>query len=480
MAFGKDDTQLSNIPVYGSSGSFTQTGHTSSVARRGRSKMPYWRNTLELSEDPQRPDRIRLIPADYKQHVTDPGTGQLVEMSRPFVEFREHFHASSNRGAICSAGPRFLDKQNRDPCRGCDIWEEDKAERDAKKARGDETKGPNRISRMDKFAFTALDYAYYFEMPQTDNRTGQFRMNPKTNQPYMEWVKAFNPQDPVFTGRKWREGSTRPWIMPKTQKDKLVDRNIIIGNQCLACGQPGMYSRGWYCGNPQCRQLIFDPNNTTLSLDEQKTKSRELYTCPHCSTRSHPVEVVQCLHCGGDKRAQIFDVDLYVYLAPTGNGKQKSLEIVTHSAPGPVVLQDPESMKWVKPLKLIERFAPTALEEQAKLWNITTPAPAPQPAAPQQQQWAPPPGAPAAYAPPAPAPAAAMPPNPMGAPADAAGNPIYQPPMAPPPAPAPVAPPQPPPPMAPPAPPAPPATPAQEGDVASMLAALGGGSGNNS
>lgn len=457
MAFGKDDSQLANIPVYGSSGSFTQTGHTSSVAHRGRSKMPYWRNTLELSEDPQRPDRIRLIPADYKQHVVDKGTGNLVEMSRPFVEFREHFHASTQRGAICSAGPRFLDRQNREPCRGCDIWEEDKTERDAKKARGDETKGPNRISRSDKFAFTALDYAYYFEMPSTDSRTGQFRMNSKTNQPYMEWVKAFNPQDPVFSGRKWRESSVRPWLMPKTHKDKLVDRNIIVGTQCLKCGQPGMYSRGWYCGNPQCRQLIFDPNNTTLSIEEQREKSRNLYTCPHCNTRAHPIEVVQCLHCGGDKRAQIFDVDLYVYLAPTGQGKQKSLEIVTHGAPGPVVLQDPEAMKWVKPIKLIERFAPTSLEEQSKLWNISAPVPAPQPM-PPQQQWAPPPGAPQMYAPPAPIPAAAMPPNPAGVP------------MAPPP----VAPPQPPPLVAPPTPAA-----ALQGDVASMLAALGGTSGNN-
>lgn len=478
MSFGKDDSQLGNIPVYGSSGSFTQTGHTSNVARgRGRSKMPYWRNTLELSEDPQQPSRVRLIPADYKQLVVDQGTQQLVEMARPFVEFREHFHASSNRGAICSAGPRFLDKQQRDPCRGCDMWEEDKVERDAKKARGDDTKGPRRISRSDKFSFTALDYAYYFEMPQTDSRTGQFRMNPKTNQPYMEWVKAFNPQDPIFSGRKWRESSTRPWVMPKTHKDKLVDRNIIIGQQCLNCGQPGMYSRGWFCGNPQCRQLIFDPNNTTLSPDEQKSKSRELYSCPHCNTRAHPIEVVQCLHCGGDKRAQIFDVDLYVYLAPTGNGKQKSLEIVTHGAPGPVVLQDPEAMKWVKPLKLIERFAPSSIEEQAKLWNITSPAPAPQPAAPQQQQqWAPPPGAPQPYAPPAPAPAPApMPPNPQGMPTDAAGNPVYQ---APPQAAPMVAPPQPPPPVAPPAPPAP-AAPQPGGDVASMLAALSGNSGDN-
>lgn len=420
MSFGKDDNHLSNVPGFGSGGTFGQQAAVASTrpTRRG-SKMPYWRNNFDLSENPAAPDRFRVLRGAYRQQILD-ADGNLMEDNFPFVILREHFHGSLQKGAICSAGPYYMDREKRQLCEGCTIFWEDYTERKAKKDRGDTSRGPNRISMMDKFAFTIWDYAYYFEMPQVDSNSGQFRMNPRTNQPYVDWVKARNPQDPQFAGRKWKEGDLRPWAIGKTWKDTLVNWNVSIGNSCVSCGgRDTVQSRGWFCGNPQCRQLIFDPNSTTMSAEQQAEVTRRSYQCPHCGQKALPHEEVACVNCAQGKRAAIFDVDLYGFRQRSGSGNQTQLVITGYSNPCVVQVADPEVLKSIKPMDLLKRFAPTPVEQQRTLWKLGsgTPAAAQAPPPPQQQQqpqWAPPPGAPGPapaapvyqqqQAPPAPAP----------------------------------------------------------------------------
>lgn len=395
MAFGKDDSHLGSIAGYGA-GTFGQQAHQAAQRpRRSRGSMPYWKNNFDLSENPATPDTFRLIKGQYKQQLVNVD-GQLYEDILPFHAFREHFHGSSSKGAICSAGPFYLDREKRQPCEGCEMYWTDYQERQAKKARGDQTRGPNRISMMDKFAFSVWDYGIYFDMPQVD-RNGQFRMNPKTNAPYTEWVKAYNFNDPQYQGRQWKQGDLRPWAIGKTWKDTLVNWTLTIGLSCSSCGgQNSVYSKGWYCGNPQCRQLIFDPNNTTLSPEQQLEVQRSPYQCPHCGQKLFPHEEVGCHSCANPTRASIFDVDLVGYRQRSGNGNQTNLIITQVIGPCPIRIQDPEVLKTVKALDLPKLYAPTPLDVQQKLWGITTSTaqqmnlPQPQ-GAPPQQQWAPPP-----------------------------------------------------------------------------------------
>jgi hypothetical protein len=423
MAFGKDNAQLGAMG--GGFGRSTFGQQAATAATRPKSsgrRAPYWRNGFDISENPALKDTFRLIRGDYVQVAVDL-EGNMFQDSYPFVMWREHFHAASKRGAICSGGPYYMDRNKREACNGCEMYWDDYKERKAKEARGDKSKGPNRLSMTDKFTFSLWSYAYYFEMPQTD-ANGQFRMNPKTNQPYTEWVKALNPQDPQFTGRQWKQGHLCPWSIGKTWKDTLVGWNVTIGQCCNVCsGRDCVVSRGWYCGNPNCRQLIFDPNNTTLTQEQQDQLSKKPYTCQHCQQKMYPHEEVWCHACaaanGGDgsmgKRASIFDVDLTGYRQRSGDGKQTNLIITSFSNPQPIQVADPEILKTIKPLDLLKQFAPTPPDEQARIWNLSPQAQtqqAPPPQA-QTQQWAPPPGAPQGFVPPGGQPPAAYP-NPQG------------------------------------------------------------------
>lgn len=417
MSFGKDDSHLNNIAGFGG-GTFGQQASAASARpqRRG-GKMPYWRNNFELSENPVQQDTFRILRGNYRQQFLD-ADGNLVEEPLSFVKFREHFHGSMQKGAICSGGPYYMDREKRQLCEGCTMYWEDYMEKQAKKNRGDTSKGPNRISMMDKYGFTVWDYAYYFEMPSTDS-SGQLRINQRTGQPYTEWVKAFNPQDPQFTGRQWKQGDLRPWAVGKNWFDILQSWNIRVGLCCSSCGaMNSVVSRGWYCGNPQCRQLIFDPNHTTMSAEHQAEMTKRPYHCPHCGMRSLPHEEVQCQQCGQGRRSSIFDVDFYGFTQRTGANNQKTLVITGHSEPR--AIQAPaEVLEKIKPLDLLKHFAPTPVDIQRKLWNIGGQAAPP----PQQQQWAPPPMAPGAY--PAAPTGPVAPPQPAYAPQPYAPQPTY-------------------------------------------------------
>ncbi len=392
MAFGKDDSHLNNIPSFGQ-GNFGQSSAAASTrpARGGgRGSRFYWADNFEMSENPAVLDMFRLIRGDYPQTMLN-AEGNLVQYSLPFVAFREHYHGSSKKGGICSAGPHYLDREKREPCHGCNIYWEDVSERRAKKDAGDSTKGPNRISMTDKYAFTVLDYAYYFEMPQTDAQ-GRVRNNPRTNQPFMNWEKAYNVNDPRYAGRKWKQGDVRPWSINKTWKETLHSYSTAISNGCVSCGTSAcVMSRGWFCGNPACRAFIFDPNNTTASVEQQQTLTRNLHGCPTCQQMNFPHEEVHCNACGpAGKRASIFDVDLFGFRQKGSGDAATQLIIMQFSAPRPIQLADPEVLKTAVPLKLLDRFVPMTLEDQEKAWNI---APA------QHQQAHVPPGA-GGYAPP--------------------------------------------------------------------------------
>jgi len=410
MAFGKDSRQ-SNMgggygrPTFGQQNSARNHSHSS----RGGSKTPYWLNGFDISEDPAVPDTFRLIRGEYIQTELD-RLGNPFDDVYGFVRYREHFYSALRRGGICSAGPYFLDRHKREPCKGCDIYWEDKAEQDAKKARGDNSKGPRRISMTDRYAYNLWSYAYHFEMPDTD-KNGQYRMNPKTNQPYTTWSKAPNPNLPIYAGHPYRMGHLYSWAIGRTWNETLITWNRIIDKSCLTCGaRDSILSRGWYC--PHCSQLIIDPTNTTSSAEQIREVVNSHFSCPHCGTCAYLQEAVWCQSCSDGsqgKRASIFDVDL------TGVRQRVSdtstiLTIMGYSNPTPIerLITDPEVLARVKPQDLVRKFAPTTVEEQCRIWNLQSTSPQyqqpqtqpqyqqPQYQQPQYQQpqWSSPPGMP--------------------------------------------------------------------------------------
>jgi len=374
MAFGKDQGHLGNVPSFG--GNFVQRAKTQArrPARKGGGGGFYWKNTYKPPE--HQPDIIRLIPGDYTVAISHDGES-VVQEQMTYVPFKEHHNGQ--RGGICSAGPLWGSKQNAQPCPSCVIFWEDVNERKAKKARGDQTRGPNRMSCRDQFAFNVFDYGMYFEIPDTD-RNGQMRMNQKTNQPYTSWVKG-NANDPQFAGKPWKQGQLLAWPMGGTYKDTLIEWAKKIGQSCKGCGSMGSIRTTMkICGNPQCSQFIYDPNNCTLSNEQREQIDFYPFTCPHCQQQGYVGEVIECsnVNCQQAERATLFDVDLQVQRLGT-KGQQTFLQIFTHSEPRPIQVADPEVLQSLQPIDLLKKFAPTSPEAQAKLFNI------PMAGAPQQQ-----------------------------------------------------------------------------------------------
>lgn len=345
-------------------------------ARRGGGGAPYWKDTY--SPPDLSTDIIRLVPGSYTQEVSYDGETSVTDTFEYFM-FREHHNGK--RGCICSGGPLWANKEKALPCPSCVVFWEDVRERKAKKARGDNTKGPNRMSCRDQFVFNVWDYGMYFEIPETD-KNGQIRMNGQTNQPFTHWVKG-NPNDPRMQGRPWKQGDMRPWPMGGTYKDALFNKAKLIGNSCASCGtRDSITCVLKVCGNPECQQPVYDPSTTTLTDEQRETIDNDPnYRCPHCGYIGFITEIIQCSACANPVRATIFDVDIEVQRLGT-KGQQTFLQIHNYSNPRPIQVSDPEVLKNIKPLDLAKKFAPTPPEVQMKIYGFQTMVPTSGPQAP--------------------------------------------------------------------------------------------------
>lgn len=375
MAFGKEASHLANI--YGFGGNLMQKAKTAArrPTRTAKGSAFYWKDTYHPSEI--QADIVRLIPGDYRQQFTLDGEN-VVEDSFPFVIYREHHNGK--RGCICSGGPLWANSKLAQPCPSCTIFWEDVRERKAKKARGDNTKGPNRMSTRDQFAFTVWDYSLYFEVPDVDSN-GQYRMNPKTNSPYTHWEKG-NQNDPQYQGRPWKLGNLLPWSMSETNKNLLLafDKEQV-GKTCVSCKSRGsIYPTMRVCGNPQCQAPIYDPNNCTLTPEQREQIDNYPYACQKCGQTGYSTEQIACSVCTQPRRTTLFDVDLQVQLIQAGD--KKMLQIWNFSEPRPIQVADPEVLKTIQPLDLLKKFAPTPPETQMKIYGFQqVAAPTPPPAA---------------------------------------------------------------------------------------------------
>lgn len=370
MSYGKDPNQLINIPRYG--GSTTQMAGNATRTRKGRrGSKAYWLDTYKPNE--MYPDIIRILAGNFSSARLD-SNQELYYETTPWKEVIEHFHGGVERGAICSAGPYAMDRNRREKCHGCDIYwnsyEQRKANGTLKTQRGP-------ISISSKFVFNIIDKGLYHLVPQTDLKTGQYRMDPSTNQPYMAWVKCrgvgcIHCQNSA--GIQTRNGHIQPWMLSRESFNTLNDytKNRII-NSCLSCGgQDTISTMMWQCGNSACGELIFDMQNTTYALEQIKEIVEQPYLCRTCNVTAYPEEVISCSGCNQigrvPKRASIFDVDLQLKATRFGDGTWK-LMILDRSVAKPVEPQYQDLLQQVPDLDKV--FAPSSLEYQAKIWNIS-------------------------------------------------------------------------------------------------------------
>ena len=372
MAFGKDQGHLSNVPAYGGNLNQRARAAAARTPRKGGARGGfYWADCYKHPE--HTPDIVRVIPGNYEVDVSHDGE-TIVKEALPYFPHREHHNGT--RGCLCSAGPLWRSKKGALPCPSCVIYWEDWAARDAKKKAKDTTKGPNRMGCRDVYAFNIWDYGLYFKKPQLD-KNKQFRMNPKTNEPYYTWTKGMV-NDPTCAGLESKYGHLLPCAMGETYKETLLEWNKKIGVSCSGCGSVGtIITLMKTCGNPQCGQPIYDPNNCTLTVEQQIQIDDHPFTCQTCQQTNYVNEQIQCTNpqCAQPVKATIFDVDLQWQRQGT-KGQQTFLQIFNYSEPRPIQVFDADVLEKIGPLNLAAKFAPTPPELQCQIMNIS----------PQQQQ----------------------------------------------------------------------------------------------
>lgn len=383
MAFGKDPKHLSTIPNYG--GNFVQKSRMA-IRRRQSSGTsggkPFWKDNFRPPE--LYSTIVRILPGQYEQFIND-GFDNAVKVTAPFVKYREHTTKFNGRirSGICSAGPLYENWKLREDCVGCKLdWEDYLARKEIKRQGGNP--GSQKVSSVEKYAYSVWDYAAYFKIPQTD-KSGQPRMNPKTNQPYYDWATG-DPNDPRFHGAEHIQGHALAWACGSSYQAILVDKAVQIGNSCANCGsRDSITAVVKMCGNKNCGHPIYEPDNTTLTAEQRKRIDEEPYTCPSCGEKNPVDELIECANCtpqGGEaRRAQLWDVDLQVQLLQAGD--RKMLQIHSYSDPRPIQINDPEIMKRAQPLDLIKQFAPTPREKQEELWGQPSDQAGALPASPQ-------------------------------------------------------------------------------------------------
>lgn len=373
MAFGKDP----KLALQG--GSFRQSAQLHSrdrVIRGPKGRVPYFVDQFQPSL--LMADTVRLVAGSYLQEqAVGEGDGvEVVQYQSNYIQFTDHFLCHAGQGGkscICSAGPLRNIRNKRNPCRGCDIfWET--AVRDPKTNRFDSPV----ISRQSKYAISVLDYGNYHKIEQYDQQTRQVKMNPRTNEPYFNWVKCQGQGcDGCRANKELKNGDMRHWPMSRTHFHILLTALQGISQSCTRCsttdlnGVSPIKSIAWTCRN--CGATAIDMATTPLKLDELLKMTDEPYKCPDCETEVLLEEQYTCVECAkrGQQgmRAGLFDVDLRVQLTDTGQNA-KMLNILGWSPPRPVA---PGFEELAKPVDLIAKYMPDSMEYQISRFGAPNP-----------------------------------------------------------------------------------------------------------
>jgi len=348
-AFGKNPALLGNIPSFRQLSGQYNKGRT---FRKGKG-IPYF---IGQYRPPQvDSDTVALIAGNYEHlEVDDSGEKPVaIPVVFPFVKFVEHFDGKTEKSAICSAGPFRNFKDMRNPCNGCDIYWATLEPDDAGKKRS------TRMSRQSKFAVGIIDYSPYHKQAQHDMQTGRPRINPKTKEPYFNWVKCEGRGCEMCAAKlPTKFGHNPHWPMSWGYYQTLLEQDREVGKSCRSCGGiETIASIAWICRG--CGEAAIDMSSTTLKMEDIIKISESHFTCK-CGKTDFLQELVECRSCSKGDRMTLFDVECKVRRIPTGQNNQSVLSISNW------VLRRklPQGSDLAVPKDLLRIFAPTPNKDQ--------------------------------------------------------------------------------------------------------------------
>jgi hypothetical protein len=348
MSYGKNEQQLQGRLNFRQS---LTAGQAARPPSTGKGKPTF---LTRFTPSTEYEDVIRVLPAKYKNLLaSDANTVKEVEL--PYYTYVQHYHAGLKKYLNCSAGPFGRFKGKADPCPSCEqFWAE----------RGQQPAGP--MSRRELYVFTVLHYGTYANVPQLDYNTKAPRINPSTNQPYMEWKLVRPHERHLYKGAETRDCSVLHWSLGSSHLKSLEAFDSQVGKSCITCGgKDTLKTLHWECSS--CEVPLIDPSNTTFTPTqiEQFVSDPQGVECNECGHVGMLSERVECSSgCESPVRADIFNVDLTVKATRDANGKGTSLQVLSWTKPQPI---DPRFVEMAKPLDLPAMFPPDLPEAQAQI-----------------------------------------------------------------------------------------------------------------
>ena len=290
------------------------------------------------------------------------------------------------------------------------------------------------MGMSDKFVVSVFHYAHYHKGPQYDSN-GQMKLNPHTQEPYLEWSPC-NQHTYGYPCRncqgnyETKFGHMLHWPMGFGHWNVLLSKQADVERHCVGCG--GTYcirSLAWLCQH--CDNAVINLSSTTRTPEEIIKMTTSQVVCPYCKQFGFLQEDISCANCRNPQRASLFNVDLWVMRVKQGTGDNETtvLQPSQTSAPGPI---NEAFASVIKPLDLLKIYAPTPLEEQARLFQLPMPGAQPPPVPMTAEQAARPYGVPQGFPTTPAAPGVAYPPFAPPAPVQPAAVPAYAPGMLPP------------------------------------------------
>ena len=361
-AFGKNEEDLKRIDPYNSN-SFQQRRQALIEAKENqRSKGggggggSRFSNVYKPSTDTY--DLIRVIPGSYDVQIGHQN-GDVETMNLEYYTFVDHYHAGLKKSSICSGGPLNFSRTKRSPCIGCDIhWGDRETDSTGKK------RSP--MGRSEKYVFNVVHMVPHHKTASVDRNTGKVRKNEETGAPYYEWTAC--------TGRgcagckanaETRPGHRKHWAMGSSHFNMLTGEAAMkIASSCANCGgRKSIETQAWICRG--CGDAVIDIQETSLSDAEIERMSLSRVKCPHCAHTDYLEEVIGCSGCSYPRRATIFDADIELKRASTGQGD------VTVLVMGDYFIRplDPKYAEAAQPMDLPKLYAPTPMEVQERLYE---------------------------------------------------------------------------------------------------------------
>ena len=350
MAFGKDREVLKKVTNLREASNASR-GRPRGGSGGGGSWMRY---QDQFKPDTVDPDTVRFVAGDYPYEKVDTNDrGDIIGTTKlllPYFSFREHYDGRTKKTTVCSAGVFGDYKDKRDPCVGCDIFWETGG-----------SKG-GRMSRRDMNAFTLYNHATFHEVDSVDYKTGNIKMNPKTNRPYTEWQKCAGRRcDACAAGKPTKKGHFQHYEVGFGHFGQIKDYSKIIGKGCHTCKtKNSLHELAYLC--PHCKDAVIDLSTSHLKDSEIAKMVDDLVQCPHCRQKGLLEEIIECSTqgCPEAVRAGIFDADISFKKV---EGEKSNANSLLFTEYGPISDLDPSIE--VKMFDFTKMFAPTPLDVQA-------------------------------------------------------------------------------------------------------------------